>query len=226
MSRCTARAYARGRGIRHLAAYVLIDVQRERALSGTSASVRRLVLIAMKPTGAPLCSTLVDLVDDRHVGVGQCRGGPRLSQEVMRCVTRITRHAQELQCDGAPEAQVLSAIDIAHGPRAQMRSYSIMGERLADHSTHYVGGDARVFLPFLPALAGAGRNAAVHRCQRFSMPGRDKPFSSVYDSSALFDDATALSPPACPPPYSIADISLFAPGTGAQEDHRRLEHAI
>ena len=78
---------------------------------------------------------LVDLVDDRDIGMGERRAGPRLGEQPARRFLGVARRANDFQRDGAAETLVLGTIHVAHRAGTKVRDQAIARQCLADHRT-------------------------------------------------------------------------------------------
>jgi hypothetical protein len=76
---------------------------------------------------------VVDLVDDRDVGMGERRGDAGLAQQP-RAGRVVPAGGQHLERDLPAQPQVLGQVDLAHAPGAQPLDDAIAGGDLLDHA--------------------------------------------------------------------------------------------
>ena len=123
-----------GQRVGHLTADIEDGVQGQRALSGEIGQrPARHVFHRDEAERGAVAFDLVDLVDDRDIGMCERRAGPRLREQPARRLLRVARRAHDFQCDRATETLVLGTVHVAHGPGTKVRDQAIPRQCLADH---------------------------------------------------------------------------------------------
>ncbi len=163
-------------------------VSRPQALGGLDGEVERLIELERAfgdrvadgltldelhdDKGAPV--GFVDVVDDRYVGMGQCRGGFSFTPKARGDRVVIQQMGGEkLQSDRALELGVLGLVDDTHAAFAELLGDLVVRDSLADHGSPLAWGDytATGLLVVTTANSTGQRNT------------RTKPFSSNASAS-------------------------------------------
>ncbi len=104
---------------------------------------------------------LVDLVDDRDIGMRERRACPRLREQPARRLLGVARRANDFQRDRATETLVLGAVHVTHRAGTKVSDQAIARQCLADHR-HIMGRDHSVSALYFTNAVQFSR--VVNRC--------------------------------------------------------------